>query len=337
MTIYALGVFIWGIRDLARGFKLSKPQPLNDFTFPKLEKPAQTILVTGGTGFIGQRLCQELIDQGHNVIVLTRDIAKGGTLFNGRITLIESLEHVRSDEKIDYVINLAGAPVAKRWTTKQRQVIRDSRLHMLYGLTALLERLTHKPKQFVQASAIGIYGMHPTNEFNEDSAIEKDGSFAQEICLELENALKAIKIPLTSLRIGLVIEKDGGALRELLIPYDCGAGGSIGDGQQWWSWIHRDDLVGLILHCINQQKTGVMNGTAPVPVKQKTFAKELGKAMHRPAFLTMPYFIVKLLFGKMGEDLTANGQKVLPTRTADYPFQYQTINQAFRAIFRSHL
>ncbi len=335
MTLYALGVFTWGIRDLARGLKLSKPQPVNTFEFPILKKMHQRILVTGATGFIGQRLCQELINQGHEVTVLTRNILKAGDKFTGRVTFIESLEYIHNHEKIDAIINLAGEPVAKRWTAKKRLKIRDSRMQMLYGLTGLMERLEHKPDQFIQASAIGIYGMHATNEYTENSQLQQDGSFAQRICMELEENLQAVTIPTTILRIGLVIEKDGGALRELLIPYDCGAGGAIGDGQQWWSWIHRDDMVGLILHCLNKQVTGVVNATAPQPVPQKEFAKALGKAMHRPALLPMPLLLVKIIFGKMGEDLMANGQKVLPTQTGGYQFQYTNINQAFNAIFRS--
>ncbi len=340
MAFYALGVFIWGIRDIARGIKLRRPKHAPIITFPKLDMPHQRILVTGGTGFIGKRLCQHLIDDGHEVIMLTRNITNAAEYFTGRITLIDTLEQIHAGERIDVMINLAGEKVAQRWTTTSRKAMRDSRIHLVQALYALAQKLEHTPRLFLQASAIGYYGLHKSAEFNETSLPEKDGSFAQEICMELEQevqAFAALGIRHCNLRIGLVIEKDGGALRELLIPFDCGAGGPIGDGKQWWSWIHRDDVVGLIMHLINKDDAhGIYNATAPNPVTHKAFAKALGRAMKRPAFMPMPAFIVKLLFGQMGNDVMLHGQKVLPKRTikSGYQFLYPNIDNAFNAIFK---
>lgn len=340
MTIYALGVLVWGIRDLARGLKLRRKKEHADVAFAKLSKPHQHILVTGGTGFIGQRLCKQLIKDGHRVTVLTRNLSKAAAAFSGRVTLIENLDHIGNDEAIDVIINLAGEKVAQRWTLKSRQEMRDSRINLIRQLSTLIGRLAQKPATFIQASAIGIYGIHDSAEFNEETPPHKDGSFAQIICAELEEELKPIEVAgvrTCALRIGLVIEKDGGALRELLIPFDCGGGGPIGNGKQTWSWIHRDDVVGLILHLINTpQAKGPFNTTAPHPVSNGEFAKSLGKAMHRPALLPMPAFMVKLLFGQMGQDVMLNGQKVVPTLTlqSGYHFLYPNIDQAFAAIFR---
>lgn len=340
MSIYAAGVFIWGIRDTARGLKLRKISSANNLTFPPLSKPHQHILVTGGTGFIGLRLCDHLIKEGHRVTVLTRDIHKAASLFSGRVTLLEKLDSIGADEPVDIIINLAGEKVAQRWTEKARDEMRDSRIRLVQQLKTLIDRLEQKPYLFIQASAIGFYGISDTLEFDEESHVHPDNSFARQICTELEQEVEAIKatgIRTCVLRIGLVLEKDGGALRELLIPFDCGAGGPIGNGQQWWSWIHRDDVVGLILHLMNtQQANGIFNATAPHPVTNGAFAKALAKAMHRPSLLPMPAFMVKLLFGQMGVDVMLHGQKVLPKKTVEsgYQFLYPTINQAMTAIFR---
>lgn len=340
MGIYALGLFIWAMRDVLRGLKLLRKEPVDRVTFPKLNTDHQHILVTGGTGFIGQRLCNQLIAEGHRVTVLTRNLAKAAPAFSGRVTLIENLDCLGSEETVDVIINLAGEKVAQRWTLKACQEMRDSRINLLRQLSALIGRLGQKPATFIQASAIGIYGMHESTEFSEDTPPNQDGSFAQRICSELEEELKAIEtsgVRTCALRIGLVIEKDGGALRELLIPFDCGGGGSIGSGKQVWSWVHRDDVVGLILHLINTpQASGPFNATAPHPVSNGEFAKSLGKAMHRPALLPMPDFVVRLLFGQMGQDVMLRGQKVVPTHTiaSGYHFLYPRIDQAFEAIFQ---
>lgn len=340
MLLYSLGTLAWGLREVARGLKLRRQGRGPNVAFPVLSRPGQHILVTGGTGFVGQRLCRELITQGHRVTVLTRDLSGAANLFHGRVTLVESLDAIGSDEPMHAIINLAGEKVAQRWTPKARERIRQSRTGLIRQLHALIARLEHKPALFIQASAIGYYGMHDSTEFTEATAPHNDGSFAQAICTELEKetqAIEALGVRSCILRIGLVLEKDGGALRELLIPFDCGGGGPVGNGRQYWSWIHRDDVVGLILHLINlPDAQGVFNATAPHPATNGEFAASLGKAMRRPALLPMPAFMVKLLFGQMGEDLMLHGQKVTPRRTlaSGYRFLYPELNRAFAAIFR---
>ena len=340
MTIYALGVFIWGWRDLLRGLKLNKKSPEIEEVLSSLTKNNQNILVSGGTGFVGKRLCQHLIDDGHKVIVLTRNIKRAGDMFDGRITFIDSLEKISDDEKIDVIVNLAGEKVAQRWTKKAKKDIRDSRIDMAKNMYVLVSRLNTKPELFVQASAIGYYGIDNNSEFTEYSDPVKDNSFAQLICAELEdeiNKMKSLDVRICILRIGLVIEKDGGALYELLVPFDCYAGGPMGNGKQYWSWIHRDDVANMVIHMVNNKNTeGIFNATAPNFVTNKIFVKELGTAMHRLAILPMPSFIVKLLFGKMGDDVMMHGQKVVPKRTTEsgYNFLYPELNQAFKAIFR---
>ncbi len=339
MTLYALGVFIWGVRDLMRGITLQQPTK-EQAMFAALTTPHQKILVTGGTGFIGKILCQHLIDDGHEVIILTRNATKAGELFHGRVTIIESLDKLHDDEALDAIINLAGEPVAQRWTEKNRRTMLQSRVQMITDITALVKRLKHTPDTLIQASAIGYYGLHPDATFDEESDVAIDNSFAQQVCMEVESHItdelrEAIRV--CTLRIGIVLEKDGGALRELLIPFDCGVGGSVGHGRQWWSWIHRDDVIGMILHLLSHEDAhGVFNATAPNPVQYKQFAKALGKAMKRPSFLTAPACIIRLLFGEMGNDIMLNGQKVLPVhiQKSGYKFKYIRIEEALTAIFK---
>ena len=339
MTVYGIGVFVWGCRDFMRGLRLRGATSILKDIFPRLTKANQNILVTGGTGFVGKRLCQHLIDEGHRVTVFTRNIKNAGELFTGRVTLVDRLGRIHSDEKIDAIINLAGEKVAQRWTVKAKKHIQESRMTLAKQMYELVERLTNKPAAFFQASAIGYYGIDNETEFDENTTPYEDDSYARVICTDLEaeiNRIKSLGVRVCNLRIGLVAEKDGGAVRELLIPFDCFAGGPIGHGQQWWSWIHRDDVVGIILHLVNTgDACGAYNATAPHPVSNKKFAKTLAKAMHRPALLPMPAFMVTLLFGEMGNDVMLHGQKVVPTKTIEsgYQFIYPEIEDAFEAIF----
>ena len=340
MSVYALGVFVWAWRELLRGISLGKKRPEMKNIFPELVKQNQNILVTGGTGFLGSRLCQHLIDEGHRVIILTRNVKKAAEMFTGRITFIGSLDRITNDEKIDVIINLAGEKMAQRWTANVKKIIHDSRIDMAKQLYSFIQRLNVKPEVFIQASAIGFYGIDNKTEFNENTPANNDNSFAQIICNELEKEVDNIEstaVRVCKMRIGLIVEKDGGALRELLIPFDCFAGGAMGNGKQCWSWIHRDDVMGIILHLINSRESkGVFNATAPNPVSNKIFTQSLGKAMHRPALLPMPDFIVKLLFGQMGNDLMLCGQKVVPTNIlkSGYKFIYPEIDGAFAEIFK---
>ena len=166
MSAFAIGVFIWAWRDLLRGIALLKQHSEIKNILPKLTAHNQTILVTGGTGFVGKRLCQQLIDDGHIVIVLTRDIKKAAEIFTGRVTLIDSLDRIANSEKIDVIVNLIGEKVAQRWTTKTRKIIRDSRINMVQQLHSFIQHLEFKPQAFIQASAIGFYGIDNETEFS---------------------------------------------------------------------------------------------------------------------------------------------------------------------------
>lgn len=341
MALYACGVFIWFFRDFSRSFRLKKMA--NTIKEIPLDQNlhSKRILITGGTGFIGKALCKSLIQSGARVTVLTRSIKKSAENFEGRIELIENLEHLSDGDIFDIIINLAGEPVAQRWTQKAMQKIVGSRVDTTKNLLTLINRMKKKPDLLINGSAIGWYGTHNTQQFDEQSSPsgEEIGKFSKEVCHSWEEEafkIQQLGIRTVILRIGIVLEKDGGPLSEFLFPFDFGIGGAIGSGKQWFSWIHRDDLIGLILYAIaNNKIEGVINGTAPNPVTNYAFSKELGKAMKRPALMPIPSFILKIILGDMAEEIMLNGQKVMPQKALanGYKFRHDNIESALKSIF----
>ena len=341
MTAYALGVFIWGWRDLLRGIYWQKSAIKPPLVIDNLAKPHQHILVTGGTGFIGKPLCQALIDQGHLVTVVTRNMGRAAALFHGRVTCIESLDMLGKSDHFDIVINLAGESISQRWNKRSKARILRSRVDMTQKLVEAMARMAVKPGALISGSAIGFYGSSADQSFDENAPPSTDSlsAFPRDICRLWEaeaSKAHALGIRTCLLRTGIVLERDGGALAQMLFPFEFGLGGKLGGGEQWFSWIHRSDLIRLIIHLINDETiSGPVNGSAPHPVTNVQMAKALGKAMHRPALLPLPAFQVKLLFGEMGEALLLHGQKVLPQRAQDsgFTFQYPVIDDAFSHIF----
>lgn len=299
------------------------------------------ILVTGGTGFIGKALCAALVQLGCHVVVLTRSKLRALKQVASQIEFIEDLEQLSDDEYFDAVINLAGEPIAQRWTHAVQARILESRLRTTKDLIDFFKRAKQKPAVLINGSAIGWYGTHESEVFDENSQPSDAliGLFAKKVCHQWEaEALQAeaLGIRTVLLRTGIVLEKDGGTLAQLITPFNLGLGGPLGHGQQWFSWIHRDDLIGLILHAIeNESVTGVINGTAPEPVTNKAFTKALGKAMMRPAFIPLPAFVLKAVFGQMADEIMLNGQKVLPRQSIEngYIFKYARIDLALGNIF----
>ncbi len=338
MTFYALGVFIWGWRDWLRGRKWSRQPTKFKTTAAPLVQPKR-ILVTGGTGFIGKALCQTLIDQGNDVTVLTRNLEKA-SLFKERITLIETLDALTDNDAFDVIINLAGEPISQRWTTAAKARMLQSRLQTTDALARYVQHAQHKPSVFISSSAIGYYGTHEHTSFHEETPPAQDaiGSFPRDICQQWEAAASKIAaqgVRTCLLRTGVVLESDGGALAQMLFPFEFGLGGPIGNGRQWFSWIHREDLIRLILHVMQTPSLqGPFNATAPLPVTSKDFSDALGKALRRPALLPLPAFQVKLLFGDMGKTLLLAGQKVLPQKAlaSGFSFKYPAIQEALADI-----
>ena len=341
MTLYAVGVFVWAWRDLLRGLAFSKKSPKPQLMVESLDKPNQKILVTGGTGFIGKIFCQAMIDQGHHVTLLTRNIEKAANLFRGKITLIDCLDVINDHDNVDIIINLAGETISQRWNAKTQTTILKSRINTTQHLIDLIQRLEQKPRVFISGSAIGIYGTSQTISFTEETLAtdEPPGEFPKKICTEWEAvAQKAENYSVRTclLRTGIVLETDGGALAQMLFPFEFGLGGPMGSGRQWFSWIHRHDFIRTMIYLINNKNIqGPVNAVAPEAVTNCTFSKALGKAMKRPAILPLPAFQVKLLFGKMGESLLLAGQKVVPQKLVEngFVFHFPSIDSALKQIF----
>lgn len=338
MTGFAAAVMTWACRDAwrARALGRSVARPTKDLA--ALLPDRLSVLVTGGTGFIGTRLCEVLIAAGHEVTVLTRNKRKARQ-FRGRVTLIDSLDDLVDRARFDVVVNLAGEPVAGgRWTAARKRKLIESRVGTTGALVGFLERCRDKPGVLVSASAVGFYGCDPEAEFREDS--EPRPAFGHDLCREWEDTARMAEplgVRVCLVRIGLVLGTDGGALGQMLLPFEFGLGGPIGDGRQWMSWIHRDDLVGLILHAIAEPSlSGPINATAPAPVRNREFAATLGRVLRRPAVLPVPAFVLHRLLGQMAEELLLNGQKVLPARAEEtgYRFTFTTLEAALSDILR---
>lgn len=297
-----------------------------------------SIVVTGGTGFVGRRLVEALVEGGHRVTVLTRD-PKAGQGLPHQVRLLGSLGVIGPGEEIDAVVNLAGESIANGlWTKAKRARIIESRRAVTRECVALMARLEHKPAAFVSASAIGWYGLHGDEELDERSG--GNDCFSRQVCMVAEAEARRAEdlgVRTVRLRIGLVIDAAGGLLQRMVQPFRLGLGGPFGRGRHWMSWIHRDDLVRLICHAIaTPDLSGPVNATAPEPVRNKDFTRALGQALNRPAFIPVPAAPLRWVAGDLAKELLLGGQRVLPAAAlrSGFSFAYPDLAGALKAIFR---
>jgi uncharacterized protein (TIGR01777 family) len=297
------------------------------------------ILITGGTGLIGSNISEALIAEYQNIdiTIFTRNALLTGTSSNTHIKYIDNFNNLDKDYNI--IINLAGEPINKgRWTDSKKARILSSRIDITKKLVEYISKLERKPELLINGSAIGFYGSHQAQIFTEDSKAADDG-FTHQLCKTWENIANEAKdygVRVVNLRTGIVLAKKGGILKEMLLPFKLGLGCKIGDGKAWMSWIHIKDLCNIIIYIINNKNIeGPLNGAAPNPVQNRDFSKTLAKALNRPMFLTMPSFIVKIIFGEMGETLLLNGQRVLPNKItkAGYSFEFDNLKKALDNLF----
>lgn len=289
------------------------------------------ITISGASGLVGRRLLRVLGDKGHQVHVLSRHA--GTNLPNGvKLTVWDpaSLPPLASLENADAVIHLAGEPVAQRWTPEVRRRIRESRVGSTQRLVEALSMLPRPPAVLVCASAVGYYGSRGDEILVESSPA--GSGFLADVCVAWEKAAQAaadLGTRVTLIRIGVVLDSRGGALGRMLAPFRVGAGGRLGSGHQWMSWIHVGDLVELFRLAIENPLPGAVNGVAPFPVSNREFTQELARAVKRPALLPVPEFILKRLLGDMAEILLAS-QRVAPraAESAGFRFRFPQLGPA---------
>ena len=287
------------------------------------------ILITGGSGFLGTALIERLLQQQHHITVTSREPDQF-PIQHAALTAIKT-DQLNSTKQIDLVINLAGAGIAdKRWTDKRKEELLQSRLKTTQALIDWFKQLEVKPKQFLSGSAIGWYGSHGNSVIDETSSAE--AGFSHELCQQWEQcALQATQmgIPTTLLRTAVALDISGGMLKQLKPIYQLGGGGRLGSGEQWFSWISRNDWVNAVLFLIGNPLEGAVNLTAPHPVTQQQFAKEFASSLNRPAIFPMPTPVVKLVFGEMSH-LFLDSQKIVPNRliAAGFTFREATLSQA---------
>lgn len=337
-AIAALGVIVAGLRDLAAARRTARLTERDPATLAAALPTRQSVLVTGGTGFIGGRLVTALIAAGHEVTVLTRDRSKAAPLaIFGPVRCVTSLDEIASNARIDAIVNLAGEPISDTpWTKAKRLRIVRSRIEATYGIARLIERLDRRPAALVSGSAIGWYGLRGDQPLTEENL--GTPCFSRRVCVSWERAAKRAErlgVRTVYLRTGLVLDRSGGMLARLLAPFEFGLGGQFGDGRHWMSWIHRDDIVRLICHAIAKDElAGPVNAVAPEPVTNQRFTSALGTALCRPAIVPIPAWPLHLALGGFAEELLLSGQRVIPdvAMRSGFVFEYATIDAALAQI-----
>jgi uncharacterized protein (TIGR01777 family) len=296
------------------------------------------ILMTGVTGLIGKALCQKLKKAGHSIVGLSRSPERSGKLAVDEILKWDGQSPLPQEylQGIEAVVHLSGEPVAEgRWSDERKKRIHDSRVLSTRSLVEAMRAADVKPAVFVCGSAVGFYGDRADEELDEKSPAGT--GFLAEVCKEWEaeaNRARELGIRTVEVRTGVVFAKDGGALKKILPPFKMGVGGPLGNGRQWFPWIHLDDIVGLFEFALhNTALNAAINGTAPEIVTNAEFTKQLGNVLHRPAFFPVPSFALNLLFGEMSVVLLAS-QRALPKAAlaAGYQFQYPNLTPALENI-----
>ncbi len=293
-------------------------------------------LVTGGSGWIGSRLVDRLLRHGWRVSVVSRDPRRVSARWGNAVAGLR-LADVGALRDVDAVVNLAGAPIADRpWTRGRRELLRNSRIALTEELIERMAKWPHPPAVFVSASAIGYYGDTGEAPQEEHTPVSAN-DFAHALCRDWEQATEGIQragCRLCILRIGLVIGPGGGLLQRMALPFRLGLGARLGNGRQWMSWVHLEDVLGMLQHALEDENWhGVYNATAPNPVRNIDFTRALARSLGRPAFLAVPAPLLKLALGELSI-LLLGGQRVLPARAqaAGYSFRHPELAPALAAI-----
>ncbi|MWC30099.1 TIGR01777 family oxidoreductase [Paenibacillus sp. MMS18-CY102] len=292
------------------------------------------IAITGGTGFIGQALVEALTARGDEAIVLTRSIpVPSKQLGQAKYLTWDEATNPANLGTLDAIVNLAGETISRRWTTEGKKQILNSRLQAASRVADITAAQPVRPRVVVNASGISVYGSTEDRIVDESSPPGHD--FLSDVVVQWEAA--ADRIPadrIVKLRTGVVLDAEGKAFSLMAMPYKLFVGGKVGSGKQWLSWIHREDMIRLILFSLdNEQLSGPINACAPQPVTNDTFGRALGKAFRRPHWFPVPAFAFRILFGEMSS-LLLEGQRALPKQAvqAGFAFRHPDINEALSAI-----
>ncbi|WP_148255243.1 TIGR01777 family oxidoreductase [Aidingimonas lacisalsi] len=293
------------------------------------------VLVTGGSGFVGRRLCERLMASGHEVLVISRDPDRARERLPAGVCLETAILNA-IEWRPEAIVNLAGEPIAdKRWSESQKQRLIESRVNITRDLVMLCRHMPTPPSVMVSGSAMGYYGDQGSREVSERTPPHDE--FAHRLCERWENAAREVEecgVRLVILRIGLVLGPNGGTLSRLLLPFKLGLGGRLGNGRQFMPWIHREDLVSAIeFLLVNEGLAGPFNGSAPHPVTNAEFTKLLAKRLNRPAVLAVPAPLLKLGLGEMSR-LLLTGADMRPARlqAAGFDFRFPTADTALADI-----
>ncbi len=299
----------------------------------------QSLLITGGTGFIGQELCRALLADGHELTLLSRNPLKTARLVGGRVHCITRLDDLDPGARFDVVINLAGERIlGPRWSPERRRRLIESRVGTTRSLVDWIAQSTQKPRLMISASAVGYYGAQPEDDptaLGEDAASGPD--FVSEICRQWESAAQPVTnygIALAILRFGVVLGRQG-ALPVMRLPFLFGLGGRLGSGRQVMSWVHIEDVLGAIAHIISNSGTrsvaGTYNVVAPQAVTQGEFARTLGRILHRPSVAPTPAWVMRCVLGEQATILLT-GQRAYPTHLErdGYQFRFPQLESALR-------
>jgi len=288
------------------------------------------VFVTGATGFIGTNLIDKLLLEGHEVVCYVRDIGKARQKIKGKVEFLGTSAFpghvIKVLERCDAVVNLAGEPIAQRWSKKAKKKIYNSRIDITKNLSSWISACRTPPKVFISSSAIGYYGNRTSELLFESSS--KSSGWLSSLCQQWEQFSypekpnELIKTRVVNLRTGIVLG-NGGALKKMLLPFKLGLGGILGSGKQWMSWIHIDDMVNIIVETLNNDKIyGPVNCVSPWPTTNKAFTKTLGKVLKRPTIFPVPGFILKLIFGE-GACILLDSQKVNPKLLLKNDFRWK--------------
>jgi uncharacterized protein (TIGR01777 family) len=333
-----IGVGLSGVRDAIAAMAIGRlARSVEAGPAVRFGVAERSFLVTGATGFIGQRLVEALLRDGHRVTVLSRQVRQAAWQFDGRVDCVNDINQLPRSRRIDVVINLAGARILGwRWSAARRATLRASRIELTHKLVAWIASAEHKPALMLSASAIGYYGIQRRGD---DALLtESDGPqpiFMSDLCREWEQAAQAAEqhgVAVARMRFGLVLGRQG-ALPMMLLPIKLGLGGPLGSGAQWMSWIHVDDLVAGIGHLCRTGASGVFNFTAPETLSQAQFSRTAAAVLRRPCGFPTPGLPMRYVLGEQA-DLLLEGQRVAPARLKEsgFSFRYSRLDEALRSL-----